>query len=67
LYFCVLSPDFHCVRQEHVQEYYDGYIPVPANWLSRWVEATIPILRPELYLEVELREKSKGIVVEPHW
>ena len=66
-YFCVLSPDFDCTRQEHLQEYYDGYLPVKATWLSRGIEATIPILRPEVYLEVELRQKSKGIVVEPHW
>ena len=32
-----------------------------------WLEHTIPFLRPNLYLEIELTRKDMGILVEPHW
>lgn len=66
-YFCVLSPDFNCVYFEHVEEYQAGYFGRPANRFEQWLERMIPILRPDVYLEIEIARKDKGIVVEPHW
>jgi 2-polyprenyl-6-hydroxyphenyl methylase/3-demethylubiquinone-9 3-methyltransferase len=66
-YFCVLSPDFNCLNPSHVEEYEPGYHEVPAGKFVRWLERRVPILRPDVYLEVEIARKDKGIVVEPHW
>lgn len=66
-YFCVLSPDFMCLNPAHVEEYQRGYIGPSEAKFARWLEHAIPSLRPDLYLEVELVRKEKGIVVEPHW
>lgn len=66
-YFCILSPDFNCLYSEHVEEYHPSYLGRSASRLERWLERTIPILRPDVYLEVEIARKDKGIVVEPHW
>jgi 2-polyprenyl-6-hydroxyphenyl methylase/3-demethylubiquinone-9 3-methyltransferase len=66
-YFCVLSPDFNCVHRAYSEE----YRPVSDRPFGRrfagMVESAIPFVRPDLYLEVELARKNKGIVVEPHW
>jgi 2-polyprenyl-6-hydroxyphenyl methylase/3-demethylubiquinone-9 3-methyltransferase len=66
-YFCVLSPDFDCVDRTYAEEYEPGYLARPGGRLAQWLERNIPMLRPDLYLAVELKEKNKGIVVEPHW
>lgn len=66
-YFCVLSPDFMCLNPAHVEEYSPGYLPVAAAWFARSLEKAVPILRPDVYLEIELVRKDKGIVIEPHW
>jgi 2-polyprenyl-3-methyl-5-hydroxy-6-metoxy-1,4-benzoquinol methylase len=66
-YFCVLSPDFMCMHPAHIKEYQPGYIGGLDGKISRWMEGRIPLLRPDVYLEVELTRKEKGIVVEPHW
>ncbi len=66
-YFCVLSPDFNCVNATHVEEYRDGYLEKRAGPITRWLESTIPILRPDVYAEFEIREKAAGIVVVPEW
>ena len=66
-YFCVLSPDFNCLSPCHVEEYQPGYQTLPTGKFGRWLERTIPILRPDAYLEVEIARKDKGIVIEPRW
>jgi 2-polyprenyl-6-hydroxyphenyl methylase/3-demethylubiquinone-9 3-methyltransferase len=66
-YFCALSPDFNCLHPHHAEEYQLGYLGRPASKLVSWIERLIPSLRPDLYLEVELLRKDKGIVIEPHW
>jgi len=66
-YFCVLSPDFNCVDAAQIQEYQPGYLGKPAGKFVRWIEQSVPCTRPNLYLEVELMRKDRGIVVEPHW
>ncbi len=66
-YFCVLSPDFDCVDRAYFEEYEPGYVSRPAGRFTRWLERTVPLLRPDIFLAVEIRQKDKGIVVEPHW
>lgn len=66
-YFCVLSPDFNCVHSDYAEEYQPHYRGEATGNLARWVERIVPMLRPDLYLEVELPRKDKGITVEPHW
>jgi 2-polyprenyl-6-hydroxyphenyl methylase/3-demethylubiquinone-9 3-methyltransferase len=66
-YFCVLSPDFMCLNPAHVEEYSRNYGPAPSTRYSRALERAVPVLRPDLYLEIEVTRKDKGIVMEPHW
>jgi 2-polyprenyl-3-methyl-5-hydroxy-6-metoxy-1,4-benzoquinol methylase len=66
-YFCILSPDLACVRRAYVEEYQRNPEGGPARTVAYLAEKLMPILRPDLYLEVELTRKDKGIVVEPHW
>jgi len=66
-YFCVLSPDFDCIHPYRAEEFEPNYLGKTAGGLARWIERLIPFLRPDLYLEVELLRKEKGIVVEPSW
>lgn len=65
-YFCILSPDFNTVKAKTMRNYY----PLPEDektGFPRRLWEMFPGLRPNLHLEVELREKSKGIVVNPGW
>jgi len=66
-YFCVLSPDFDCVDRAYVEEYEPGYLGKRGGKIVHWIERCVPLLRPDLYLVVELKSKERGIVVEPHW
>ena len=61
----MLSPDFGCLDPCHIEEYQPGYLEKPGGWFVRWIERNVPALRPDVYLEVELLRKDKGIVVEP--
>jgi 2-polyprenyl-6-hydroxyphenyl methylase/3-demethylubiquinone-9 3-methyltransferase len=66
-YFCALSPDFVCVHAAYPEEYAPSYMGRAAQAIVRWTERALPILRPDVYLEIELARKDKGIVIEPHW
>ena len=66
-YFCLLSPDFNCIKAAHLMAYSDNYLEVRGGTATRWIESALPILRPSLHLEVELPHKTQGIAVEPHW
>jgi len=66
-YFSMLSPDFHCTNISYTQEYLPAILNRTGGRFALWLERCIPPLRPDLYLEVELARKEKGIVVEPHW
>jgi 2-polyprenyl-3-methyl-5-hydroxy-6-metoxy-1,4-benzoquinol methylase len=66
-YFASLSPDFSCSNCAWIEEYRDI-----AGWSAMrkivvGIEQLLPPLRPDLYLEIELGAKQKGIVIEPHW
>lgn len=64
-YFALLSPDFR-VDVALVDDPADGpqarrHIPV------RMLKRAIPSLRSRLHVEIDLPEKTHGIVIEPHW
>ncbi|MEP6939268.1 MAG: methyltransferase domain-containing protein [Rudaea sp.] len=66
-YFSALSPDFRFVRAEHVEKYGPSQRSHLVDGCARLIERCAPVLRPELYLELELSTKNAGIVVEPRW
>ncbi len=66
-YFRQLSPDFSCVNRAHVEEYSPNFRRKSINIFAGWLERALPGLRPDIYVEIELGRKDKGIVVEPHW
>jgi hypothetical protein len=66
-YFGTLSPDFACRDFAYTEEYLPAFLEKPGGRLVQFLERAIAPLRPDLYLEVELVRKDKGIVIEPHW
>lgn len=64
-YFRMLSDDFALTRMTHVRDYY----PARSRWASvfRPIEAVIPLLRPNLHVELTLQDKQHGIQFEPGW
>jgi 2-polyprenyl-6-hydroxyphenyl methylase/3-demethylubiquinone-9 3-methyltransferase len=66
-YFEMLSPDFRCRNFDYTEGYQPTLLAKPGGRLVQLLERALPPLRPDLYLEVELDRKDKGIVVEPHW
>jgi 2-polyprenyl-3-methyl-5-hydroxy-6-metoxy-1,4-benzoquinol methylase len=63
-YFAMLSPDLRLSRSQHVRYY---TIQHRLAWLVRPIEALLPLLRPNLHIEVDLVRKDKGIVLEEQW
>ena len=57
-YFCLLSPDFNCVKGLYTMDEEDKAHALlkPFKWL-----------RQGLHLEVDLMEKNCGITIEPGW
>jgi 2-polyprenyl-6-hydroxyphenyl methylase/3-demethylubiquinone-9 3-methyltransferase len=66
-YFCVLSPDFICVKALLRRDFVGPETRGAKVRIARILEGLVPFLRPNLHVEIQLKEKSKGIVVEPHW
>jgi 2-polyprenyl-6-hydroxyphenyl methylase/3-demethylubiquinone-9 3-methyltransferase len=66
-YFTTLSADFSCRNLAYTEEYHPAFLANRRRRLVRWLERLVPPLRPDIYLEVELVRKDKGIVIEPHW
>lgn len=65
-YFALLSPDFVVSRIAYTEEYHPRFHARRSS-LLRWLEHAVPPLRPDLYLEIDLPQKRKGIVPDPHW
>ena len=62
-YFQMLSNDFYVNRLE-----YTCIINHPYQWLEDLGARLLPVLfRQNIYAEVLLREKTDGILLEPHW
>ncbi len=66
-YFGLLSPDFSGINGAHVEEYNPNFARNSMSTIAGWLEHALPGLRPDVYIEIELTRKDKGIVVEPHW
>ena len=66
-YFQQLSPDFRIARAIHLDEFHPYQCGAPANWLAKQLEKRLPILRPNLHVEIDLPEKAEGITVSPGW
>ncbi len=66
-YFARLSPDFRQIAATHLGKYERS----GQHWLidgcARFVEKILPPLRPNIYMQLELRNKDNKIVVTPHW
>ena len=65
-YFRILSPDFSCAKALHLPSFGANPRRAAARPL-RLVESLVPILRPNLHVEIELTAKDHGIVVTPRW
>jgi 2-polyprenyl-6-hydroxyphenyl methylase/3-demethylubiquinone-9 3-methyltransferase len=65
-YFCILSPDFNTVKAKRVRNYYPKSSRLGSKLGHIFLE-TIPALRPNLHLEIEITSKKHGIVVKPSW
>ena len=66
-YFALLSPDFVVAHMAYTEEYLPRFFNRRGAGLVRWIERAVPPLRPDLFLEVDLPHKRKGIVAEPSW
>ena len=66
-YFALLSRDFTCRNFAYAEAYQPAMLQRTGGAIVRWLEHAIRPIRPDLYLEIELTRKDKGIVVEPHW
>lgn len=66
-YFCVLSPDFVCTKALLREDFLGVEDRGTEVWLAQFIERIAPFLRPNLHVEIELKQKSTGIVVAPHW
>ena len=66
-YFALLSPDFSCGRFAYMEK--RGTQPPLRRGMAivRAIERMLPPLRPDMYLEVVLSRKDRGIVMQPHW
>jgi len=67
-YFALLSPDFVAHKAAYVEAFDE---PEAARhrqgWLARRVCRRLPLVRPNLHVEIELAGKQRGIVVTPSW
>lgn len=66
-YFGQLSADFRCVKARHLTEfrpYQRGGRSAP---IRRAIESALPLLRPNLHVEIELTGKRHGVSRQPRW
>jgi 2-polyprenyl-6-hydroxyphenyl methylase/3-demethylubiquinone-9 3-methyltransferase len=66
-YFTRLSPDFRIAKALHTREYRAPGFTSALGRTVMAIEGALPMLRPNLHLEVELPAKRAGIIVEPGW
>jgi len=66
-YFALLSPDFACRHFAYLEKR-GAQLPRRRGMaIIHAIERMLPPLRPDMYLEVELSRKDRGIVMQPHW
>lgn len=61
-YFCLLSPDFNCIKA-----CYPDRFGLSSKASAARVQRWFPKLRPNLHLEIELPTKQAGITASPTW
>lgn len=66
-YFYRVSPDFCTTKAAHRNAFHERQYGPPPGGLVRWLEQRIPILRPNLHMEIDLVEKKQGILAKPGW
>jgi len=67
MYFCVLSPDFNTVKRLHREDFSPPPEPRLSEKAALLIEKMLPVVRPQLHLEIELSSKQAGIQLEPSW
>jgi 2-polyprenyl-3-methyl-5-hydroxy-6-metoxy-1,4-benzoquinol methylase len=65
-YFLSLTPDFVCRKALLQRDFVHGPAGV-RTLVARAIETLVPLLRPNLHVEIELRSKRHGITTEPSW
>ena len=66
-YFTRLSADFRVAKAVHTHEYRAAEFTSVLRRTVMAIEGALPLLRPNLYLEVELSDKQHGVIVDPSW
>jgi 2-polyprenyl-6-hydroxyphenyl methylase/3-demethylubiquinone-9 3-methyltransferase len=66
-YFALLSPDFACRHVAYLEKRGSQLPRRRGMPIVHAIERMLPQLRPDMYLEVELLRKDRGIVMQPHW
>ncbi|MCU0754649.1 MAG: class I SAM-dependent methyltransferase [Xanthomonadales bacterium] len=67
-YFARLSPDFNTVKFKHFPAFEQGTPKISRlARLAYFLKNRDPRDHANIYLEVEIREKQHGIVIEPSW
>jgi 2-polyprenyl-6-hydroxyphenyl methylase/3-demethylubiquinone-9 3-methyltransferase len=66
-YFALLSPDFRVVKARRLIDYNArAFVSIPGR-VHMAIERALPFLRPQLYLEIGLRDKRHGVIADPTW
>lgn len=66
-YFEMLGPDFRIAKALRMREFNASRFTSLLGRTVMGLERSLPLLRPNLHLEIELVDKSQGITVETHW
>ena len=66
-YFALLSPDFCVTKNLRMRDYRaEAFVSIPGR-IYMAIESALPLLRPQLHVEIGLPEKRRGIVADPRW
>lgn len=66
-YFALLSPDFRVTKAIHLLDYHPEWFKSITDRTAMAIERAVPLLRPQLYLEIELADKRHGVIADPGW
>jgi 2-polyprenyl-3-methyl-5-hydroxy-6-metoxy-1,4-benzoquinol methylase len=64
-YFELLSPDFTVAKSKSLRT----YTPSKKRWrrIAQIIFETVPAIRPNLHVEIQINDKKIGITAKPHW
>src|SRR5438445_2628491 len=66
-YFCTLSSDFVPGHTAYVTKYEASAVHPAIDTILRCIESLFPSLRPNLYVEIVLLQKTQEIAIDPQW